>query len=58
LGFDLSALKKLIDDLNLDRTRGAHETGMSFVEVARLREDWLGVATGGGGIFGALLPKG
>jgi hypothetical protein len=57
-GVDLSALKKLIDDLNLDRNKGAHETRMSFAEAARLREDWLGIATGDGGIFGALLPKG
>jgi hypothetical protein len=56
-GLDLSSLKKIIDAVNLDRTRGAHETGMSFAEASRLREDWLGVANGDGGIFGALLPK-
>ena len=54
---DRSWLQRLIDELSLDRNRSAHETGMSFAEVARLRKEWLGVAAGDGGIFGALLPK-
>jgi len=56
-GLDLPFLRKCIDELSLDRNRGVHETGMLFAEVARLREVWLGIATGDGGIFGALLPK-
>ena len=58
LGRDRSSLKKLINGVSLDRNQGAHETGMSFAEVSRLRQDWLGLATSDGGIFGALLPKG
>jgi hypothetical protein len=30
---------------------------MTFVDALRLREKWLGVAAGDGGIFGALLPR-
>jgi hypothetical protein len=56
-GIDLPELKKHIDNLNPDRNRGTHETGMSFAEAWRLRADWLGVSAGDGGIFGALLPK-
>jgi hypothetical protein len=56
-GFGLPKLKKLIDDMTLNRNRAAHETRMLFAEASRLREDWLGVTTGDGGIFGALLPK-
>ncbi|HZT30331.1 MAG TPA: hypothetical protein VFA33_10635 [Bryobacteraceae bacterium] len=55
-GLDLARLKKLIDDLIRDRNRGTHETGMSFAEASRLREDWLGVKIHGGGIFGVFLP--
>ena len=57
-GVDISALKKRIDELSLDRNRAAHETRMPYAEVARLRDDWLGITDRNGGAFGALLPSG
>ena len=56
-GLDVFRLKRLIDDLTPHRNRGTHEIGMTFAEAWRLRADWLGVGTGDGGIFGALLPN-
>jgi hypothetical protein len=58
LGLDLSGLKRRIDGLIEDRNEGAHETGMTVARAQRLRDDWLGVGTGDGGIFGALVPRG
>jgi hypothetical protein len=57
-GVDISALKKRIDELNLDRNRAAHETRMVYAEIERLRDDWLGITDRNGGAFGALLPSG
>jgi hypothetical protein len=55
--FDLVALEKLVHETSRYRNPAAHETGMSYAQVSRLRNEWLGVTARDGGIFGALLPR-
>ncbi len=56
-GVDSKALLKWTAQVRPERNTGVHQCGMSFAEISRLRGEWLGLSTGDGGAFRALVPR-